>query len=89
MDPLLGLLLILVAAGGFVALSFLLERRLSLPGLGFVLCAALLFAGSALGFFAGNRLVPTLFAIQAIGLLFSARLRRRLARTSSIRAIEA
>jgi CHASE2 domain-containing sensor protein len=89
MHPLLGLLLILLAAGAFVAFAYWLERRLRQPGLGVLLGAAAMLAGSALGFVAGQRLLPSLFILQALGFLYSARWRRSEARKASTGAAEA
>ena len=89
MNPLLSLLLILLAAGAFVALAYWLERRLRRPGLGSLLGAVALLVGSALGFVAGQRLLPSLFVLQAIGFLYSARWRRAEARTARTGAVEA
>ena len=89
MNPLLGILLILLAAGAFVALAFWLERKLRQPGLGFLLGAVALLGGSVLGFVNGQRLLPSLFVLQAIGFLYSARWRRSEARTTRVGAVEA
>jgi CHASE2 domain-containing sensor protein len=89
MNPLLGLLLIFLAAGAFVAFAIWLERRLRQAGLASLLGAVAMLAGSALGFVSGQRLLPSLFVLQAIGFLFSAHWRRSEARTTRTGAAEA
>ena len=83
MNPLLGILLICAAAGTFVALVFWLERALRQPGLGFLLTAAVMAIGAALGFANGQKLLPILFLLQVPGFGYSAHLRRTKARTES------
>jgi O-antigen ligase len=82
MHPLIGLLIIVLAAcasfGAFVAL----ERRPRRPGLTLMLTAVSIALAAGVGFWDGKRLIPALLLLQAPGFAYFANLRRRQARAA-------
>jgi len=75
MSPGLSVLAIFLVAGVACVLTIALERRLRRPGLGFALVGANMVVGAGLGFANGDRLLPTLFAFQAVSFFAMARWR--------------
>jgi hypothetical protein len=89
MNPLVGLLLIVLAAIAIIALFFGLERWLRQPGLAFLLTAITFVIVAGVGISDGKRLLPVLFLLQVPGFVYFAHLRRTVARTGSAGAPEA
>jgi len=87
--PLIGLLIIVVAAVAIIGLFVGLERWLRQPGLAFLLAAVAMVLGASLGLSDGKRLLPVLFLLQVPGFVYFAHLRRTAARTGSSGAGEA
>lgn len=77
---LLPLLAVLLTAAAAVPAMFWLERRLRRPGFAFAAIAVVMLGSATLSFIDGNRLLPSLFVLQAAGFLFFANWRRSMAR---------
>jgi hypothetical protein len=83
---LLSLLGIVLAGFALFGVSMALERVLDIPGLGHRIASAALLLLAAWGFYQGDRLLPSLFALQGIGFWYHARWRRQMAAASAERA---
>jgi len=89
MTPLVGLLVIVLAAAAIIGLFAGLERWLRRPGLTFILAAISLLVVAGVLIADGKRLLPILFVLQVPGFLYTAHLRRTEARTGSAATPEA
>jgi hypothetical protein len=89
MTPLVGLLVIVLAAAAIIGLFAGLERWLRRPGLAFILTAISGVIIAGVGIADGKRLIPVLFLVQVPGFVYFAHLRRTEARTESAATPEA